>query len=68
MPGFVRNQWLSLPFRKELVEYDRGDVSPGYFEGEHNPIELSWTCESPDCCLAFNIIEIQLSFHSLCIS
>lgn len=38
MLGFVRNQWLSLPFRKEHVESGKGDGWHGYVEDDHNHI------------------------------
>lgn len=64
-PGFVRNQRLSLLFRKEHVEKGQGDVSCGYIERNHT--ELSRTRKSQGCCLVCNIIKIQLSrLFSLC--
>jgi len=47
------------------VEYGRGDVWQDCIKDEHNHFELNRTCKFQDYCLLFNVIELQLSFHSL---
>lgn len=58
---FVRNQWWSLPFRREHTECCWGAVCHGGVEGEPGCVGLGRTCKARYNSLAFNITKI----HSL---